>query len=265
LKPVPEKPQETASEQKEVHAPVLEIPEDLPTPEKIEVLLNAWKHLDIETSQANSVIANLAQLKMLIQAPKEDAPELRFSKIKQYLGEPECHETVRRERWRIQIECPKCKSINLKRITQLSSKTPLNHRYRCLECDTIFNDDSDTPFESEVPSLNIWMQCWYLMGCTESHRYIANKLNLDITTVEWMIQRLQKTFGTKQPLLEPLGASQWNKQAQHLLAQLKNDLKREYDDSDQEPQDTSEHRKKINRRRQLRSSTEPRSPGGTQQ
>jgi len=129
-----------------------------------QTVLAAFEHNEVETLKMDSVINNLNILKALIDQPKEEKPELRFTTIKQHLGPPECHETIRKERWPQNINCPSCHSINLKRLAQLPPKSPHNHRYKCLDCGLEFSDDTDTPMERGIPPIHIWMQCWYLLG-----------------------------------------------------------------------------------------------------
>lgn len=225
--------------------------------------LEAFEQTEIESLQRETVTTNLKTLKSIVDEPKEDKPELRFSKIKQHLGEPESHETVRHERWPENIQCPNCKSKRLKRLPQTPPHSPDNHRYQCLDCATTFNDDSDTPFEKGIPPLNIWMQCWYLMGCTDSLNYIAAKLNLDIALVEFMTRELKKIFNAQKPLTRFLDFEEWSKQSVRLREQLKEDLLKQYERLNANvataPKDTAEFRRQQNIRRGL-SPTAPPSP-----
>lgn len=236
-----------------------------------ESVLSAFEHLETESTH---VYQNLSKIKNVVEEPKILHPltptdkqklELRFSTIKQHLGTPECHETVRQERWQPNIHCPDCNSGNLKRLTQIPPQTPYKHRYRCLECGLVFNDDSGTPLEQNIPPLNIWMQCWYLLGCTESLTYIASRLNLDLTTVEYMAEQLRIIFKAKQPLTRFVDYEEWSKQSQHLRAQLKEDLLKQYErlsaDIAGVPKDTAEFRRQQNLRRDLVSSTNAPSTG----
>lgn len=226
-------------------------------------VLNDFEQSEMESLQRDTVLSNLKALKVLVDQPKEEKPELRFTKIKQHLGDPECHETVRQERWHINIHCPNCHSSNLKRLPQIPPQSVNNHRYRCLACNTTFNDDTDAPMEKGMPPLSIWMQCWYLMGCTDSLAYIAAKLNLDVSMIEGMVQQLQKFFNAKKPLTRFLGYEEWNKQSQHLRTQLKEDLLKQYERLNANvaiaPKDTAEFRRQQNIRRGL-STIEPPSP-----
>lgn len=243
-------------------APISAKPEPPPA-NNINAVLNSFEHTEIESLQRDSVLTNLKTLKGLVDEPKEEKPELRFSKIKQHLGEPESHETVRQERWSEEIRCPNCKSVNLRQLPQIPPTSAHNHRYRCLECSHTFNDDSDTPFDKGVPPLNIWMQCWYLMGCTDSLNYISAKLNLDLSLIEYMAQQLKKLFNSQKPLTKFLGFEEWNKQSQHLRDQLKEDLMKQYERLNANvataPKDTAEFRRQQNIRRGL-SPSQPPSP-----
>lgn len=220
---------------------------------------NAFQQTEIESLQMTKIINNLNILKGLIDQPKEEKPELRFTKIMNHLGVPECHETFRQERWQPNIHCPNCLSSNLKRLAQLPNKSPHNYRYHCLNCGYEFDDDSGSPIERGLPPLNIWMQCWYLLGCTDSLSYIASKLGLDLPTIEFMVRQLQKTFNAKQPLTRFLNYEEWSKQSKELRNHLKEDLLKQYERLNANiagsPKDTSEFRRQQNLRRTL--STEP--------
>lgn len=232
-------------EQMPVSATKSEIPEKLN--------FENYPNEDLDTLQLDTVISNLRVLKGLVSQPKEEKPELRFSKIQSHLGIPECYETIRQERWHINIHCPDCQSTHLKRLAQKTPQSVYNYRYRCLDCGSIFNDDTGTPIEKGSPPLNSWMQCWYLMGCTESLLYIANKLGLDLPMVEEMARQLQKTFKAKKPLTRFVGFTEWHKQSQALRTQLKEDLLKQYEKLNAnvatQPKDTAEFRRQEMLRR----------------
>jgi transposase-like protein len=218
-------------------------------------LLDNFDHqqADLESLDPETIILNLRALKGLLSQPKEEKPEIRFSQMQSMLGTPECFETIRQDRWYLNIYCPDCLSTRLKRLAQVPPQSVHNHRYRCLDCGTTFNDDTGTPIEKGVPPLHIWMQCWYLMGCTDSLSYIAHKLGLDLSTVEKMARQLQKTFSAKQPLTRFIGFTEWHKQSQHLRNQLKDDLMRQYEKLNAnvatQPTDTAEFRRQESLRR----------------
>lgn len=235
-------------------------------PRTIARVLDDFQQVELESLEKASLASKLDTLKKLVEQPKEDKPELRFTQIKQNLGPSESHETVRQERWPEDIYCPSCQSTHLKRLPPLPSQSEHNHRYQCNDCGYIFNDDSGTPIEQGIPPINIWMQCWYLMGCTDSISYIANKLGLDLATIEMMVDRLQKTFLAKKPLTRSTSFDEWTKQSQHLRTQLKEDLLREYELLNANvatvPKDTAEYRRQLNIRRELTPTITPPSASG---
>jgi transposase-like protein len=226
-----------------------------------DALLNAYEHTEVEALRSATTFKNMEVLKTLVDEPKEEFPELRFSKIKQHLGDPECHETVRQERWHINLHCTACSSLNLKRIPQIPSKSPNNHRYRCLDCGHEFSDDSESPLERGTPPLQVWMQCWYLLGCTDSLMYIATKLGLELAVIESMVRQLQKIFNAKKPLTHFLSFEEWSEQTAALRHQLQDDLQKQYEHLNANiatlPKDTAEFRRQQNLRRTLDTVPEP--------
>lgn len=155
------------------------------------------------------VLFNLSDLKNIATEPKVDNPEDAAKQIEQLLGPAEAGETLRQERWHGQVQCPYCKSQNVKRLALEEQKDKHIYKYRCLDCSETFNDDSETKLDADVPSLHTWMFCWYLLGCTTSVQYIAAKLGLSVATVELMIQHMQRIFKANEPLKHLLPFDQW--------------------------------------------------------
>lgn len=226
-----------------------------------EEILKVFHDIEVEAEQEKKVFSNLKALKEIVDQPKEEMPEVRFFQVKHHLGTPESHETVRQERWQDKIRCPNCQSHQVKRLPPKKLETPENRRYQCLACGTEFNDDSDTPLEKGIPPLNIWMLCWYLMGCTDSVAYIANKLNLDLGVVKIMMEQLKKTFNAEKPLTRFMPFDEWNNQAKGLRKQLQEDLIEQHERLNANiatvPKDTAEFRRQQNLRRTLDSSSNP--------
>jgi len=231
------------------------------TAEAKEPVLNTIVATETAHLQSEAILKNLIALRALMTESKEAAPEPRASEIKERVGVPESFETVRQERWYANIQCPNCSATNLKRLAQLPSQSAHNHRYRCLECLLEFNDDSGTPLETGQPPINIWMQCWYLMGCTDSLTYIASKLNLDLTTVERMAQQLKRIFNAQKPLTHALDFDEWLEKSKEQFKQLKEDLIKQYELLDANvaitPKDSSEFRRQQNLRRTLEPTLDP--------
>lgn len=225
------------------------------------------------TAARNRIILNrLQQLKRLLEAPKEAQPDARFKIIQEHLGIAESYETIRQERWYEGVSCPSCHSLQIKRIAQLSSQSADNHRYQCLACGLEFNDDSGTPLETGVPPLHIWMQCWYLMGCTDSFSYIAHQLHLDLAVVEVMINQLKEMFHAQKPLTQFSPDENLDEQIKTFQTRLKEDLLKKHESLDANiatpPKDTREFRRQQTLRRSLNTDPEaltpfPTTPGAT--
>lgn len=206
---------------------------------------NNYKNINPE------ILLSLSALKQIVSQPKQNNPDSAADKIENVLGDAEAGETLRQERWHAGLYCPCCNSQNVKRLALDKQETPNNYKYLCLACNTTFNDDSETKIEQGFPPVNSWMFCWYLLGCTNSIQYIANKLRLSVTTVEIMIRHMQELFNTSEPLKHFLSFDEWileNKE--HKLAV------KEYIEKKQElytgmnvaqPKDTAEVRKQRNR------------------
>jgi transposase-like protein len=246
---------------KKFSAPVPNQKPELAAESTKEAVLNTYVEVETSHLQSEKILENLIALKALIAQPKENMPNASASEIKERVGIPESFETVRQERWYPDIYCPNCASTNLKRLAQLPSQSPHNHRYRCLACLLEFNDDSGTPIEMGQPPVNIWIQCWYLMGCTDSLTYIAAKLNLDLATVERMAQQLKNIFKTQKPLTHFLDFDTWREKSEDQFKQLKEDLIKQYELLDANvaiaPKDSTEFRRQQNLRRTLTPTLDP--------
>ncbi len=251
-------------EEEDVTTEILEPESSTKTAQKSALLLKNFADHETEYLQSEQVLNNLKSLKAILEGPKEAAPNRRADQINQLLGIPESYETLRQERWDSEIQCPSCRSINLKRITPVADQSIHNHRYRCLNCLLEFTDDTGTPIETGVPPVNVWMQCWYLMGCTDSLIYIASKLNLDLATVERMVEQLKKIFQSQKPATNTLDFDEWDQRNAHLRKQLTEDLMKHFEVLDANvstaPKDTSEFRRQQNLRRNLKASTDPLNP-----
>jgi len=159
-----------------------------------------------------STAENLSKIKHIIENPKEDSPDARFNEIKDIVSEAEYYQTVREERWQPTVYCPNCHSTNIQVLAKEQQIAPHNFRYLCLMCRSRFNDDTKAPFEFSMPPLDVWIQCWFLLGCSNSLEYVAAKLNLDISIVKQMVKELQDTFKVKQPLTRTMSYEEWSRQ-----------------------------------------------------
>lgn len=217
-------------------------------------LLNTFKSPTWTSGASNQLKSNMQALKEVTMGPKEHNVEMRFGQIQKYLGVEECHETVRQDRWKGQVQCPKCHSKNIKKIEPEAEQSPHNFRYRCKACDNEFNDDSDTPLETGVPSLETWMQCWYLMSITSSISYIAAKLGMDFALAQEMVLILQRIFKAEEPLTHFKKHKDWNKEASRYEKIIKEEIMAKKDEllnaeKADAPKDTAENRRQRVRRR----------------
>ncbi len=213
----------------------------------------------------DSVRRHLEALDALLEAPPEESPDARAAQIKETMQLPEAYQALRQARWPSGVHCTDCHSNNIRRLPQLPLDSEHNHRYRCVDCRLEFNDDDgvvggDT---GDDASISVWMQCWYLMGCTDSLSYIAHCLGLDLHHIEWMVQRLKTVLGSyTNPKLNPnLEADEAQNKA--LNEQLRTELLAHREalggggDVSTVPQDTGEYRRQQHLRRHLSASTEP--------
>jgi len=209
----------------------------------------------LHSTNFSAVIDNLHVLQQISQAPKEAHLELRFSRIKQHLGPAESHETVRQERFAKGIFCPECGADKVERLSHFGV-TPIAsyYHYVCKNCDHEFNDASGSPFEKGVPPLHVWMQCWYLMGCTDSINFITGQLGLDKHVVELMMRQLQTVFGKHLPLSQGINQDQSEKHNFKHSHLSRDDFLMQFErlnapDVAVQPKDTAEYRRQQQIRR----------------
>lgn len=155
------------------------------------------------------VLFNLSAIKDVSTNKMSDL-DAAADQIRSHLGNVESGETLRQERWKGNVICPFCTSVNIKRLSIEEQTSKENYKYLCLKCQNTFNDDTDTKIEGSVPPLHSWMFCWYLLGCTNSVPYIAAKLGLSITAVEMMIHHMQKIFNTNEPMKHFMSFDEWS-------------------------------------------------------
>jgi transposase-like protein len=189
-----------------------------------------------------------------VDEPKEAQPDLRFFHIQNHLKTPEVYETLRQERWQPLIHCPQCQSYNIIRLAQIPPQPPENHRYRCQDCDFEFSDDTGTPLaDPGPPTIQTWIECWYLWGCTDSLNYIAHRLGLEIHTVERMLYLLQQLFQADKPLSRLDASSQKDEQSRILKERFRLEIQKTYERLNMQlaniPLDTMQHRQRETIRR----------------
>jgi len=212
----------------------------------------------------DSVRRHLEVLDALLEVPPENAPDARAAQIKAMMKLPEAYQALRQARWPIGVHCTGCHSNNIRRLPQLPLDSEHNHRYRCLDCRLEFNDDDGiVGDDTGDASISVWMQCWYLMGCTDSLSYIAHCLDLDLHHVEWMMQRLKTMLGTYTNPKLNLNKEADEAENKALNEQLRTELLAHREalggggDVTGVPKETGEYRRQQHLRRHLSASTEP--------
>lgn len=197
-----------------------------------------------DTAPQNNVAQNIQALDKLLETSTEQHLEQKAEQIKTLLGSGEAYQILRQTRWPDGMQCIDCHSRNLRRLPQRPTDSEHNHRYRCLDCRLEFNDDDGVVTGGAIDQpLNTWMQCWYLMGCTDSLNYIAHCLGVDLHIVEWMVQRLRTLFQLNAPSRQALKKA--DDQQHNLLLHGKPDLLASYEALNANittvPIDTTEH------------------------
>ena len=83
--------------------------------------------------------------------------------IKRLIDDVQCYQTVRELRWPDGMTCPSCQSTQvIKR--GFDDTEPARQRYECHDCDTRFDDLTDTIFAGHHQPLKVWVLCLYFMG-----------------------------------------------------------------------------------------------------
>ena len=83
--------------------------------------------------------------------------------ITNLIDDVQCYQTVRELRWPDGVACPACESTQvIKR--GFDDTEPARQRYECHDCDTRFDDLTDTIFAGHHQSLKVWILCLYFMG-----------------------------------------------------------------------------------------------------
>ena len=82
--------------------------------------------------------------------------------IKNLIDDVQCYQTVRELRWPDGVACPSCESKHvIKR--GFDDTEPARQRYECHDCDTRFDDLTDTIFAGHHQPLKVWILCLYFI------------------------------------------------------------------------------------------------------
>ena len=110
--------------------------------------------------------------------------------IKHLIDNVQCYQTVRELRWPDGVACPSCASQDAE---------PARQRYACHNCDTRFDDLTDTIFAGHHQPLKVWVLCLYFMGLNLSNEQIGHELALHGSDVQQMTTQLRQGVVKKSP------------------------------------------------------------------
>ena len=118
--------------------------------------------------------------------------------IKNLIDEVQCYKTVRELRWPEGVQCPSCQSTQVMK-RGFDDKELARQRYECKDCDTRFDDLTDTIFAGHHHPLKVWVLCLYCMGLNVSNDQIAHELDVDRSDVYQMTTALREGIVKKSP------------------------------------------------------------------
>jgi transposase-like protein len=162
------------------------------------------------------------------------------------------YQTIHEKRYQDFMRCPFCSSMNIKQLAPNIKSLKNNFHYLCVACNSRFNNYSETSIGIDILPLQVWLKCWYLFSRASSSQSIATAFGLNISTVEAMINKLQKIFHSKQPITF-LTYDEWTEQhGQSYGTKVRNQvLVKEalLGETERQPNDTAEMRRQQSRRR----------------
>ena len=88
--------------------------------------------------------------------------------ITNLIDDIQCYQTVRELRWPDGIACPSCASQHIIK-RGFDDTESARQRYECHDCDTRFDDLTDTIFAGHHQPLKVWVLCLYFMGLNLSN------------------------------------------------------------------------------------------------
>src|SRR2546425_12892733 len=118
--------------------------------------------------------------------------------IKNLIDDVQCYQTVRELRWPDGVAGPSCAAQHvIKR--GCDDAESARQRYECHDCDTRFDDLTDTMFAGHHQPLKVWVLCLYFMGLNVSNEQIAQELALHVSDVQQMTTQLRDGIVKKSP------------------------------------------------------------------
>src|SRR5215471_12625170 len=128
---------------------------------------------------------------MTSQFPTPDRSPMVQVNIKRLIDDVQCYQTVRELRWPDGMTCPSCQSTQVMK-HGFDDTEPARQRYECHDCETRFDDLTDTIFAGHHQPLKVWvllslsrLNHWLpgrethpevVQGTTEFHHDIADAL-----------------------------------------------------------------------------------------
>lgn len=110
--------------------------------------------------------------------------------IKNLVDDVQCYQTVRELRWPDGITCLSCE-FNQVIQRGFDDTEPARQRYECHDCDTRFDDLTDTIFAGHHQPLKVWILCLYFMGLNLSNEQIAHELSINESDAYQMTTELR--------------------------------------------------------------------------
>ena len=126
------------------------------------------------------------------------APDPDLVNLSALLDDAKCFALVRQHRWPEGVRCPACGNTGVVRDGHDETQ-PQRQRYRCKACAGRFDDLSGTALAGHHQPLRVWVLCLYLMGLNRSTRQIAQELDLCVSDVQAMTERLRSGLVARVP------------------------------------------------------------------
>src|SRR5262252_9530947 len=134
---------------------------------------------------------------MTSQFPTPNRSPMVQVNIKRLIDDVQCYQTVRELRWPDGMTCPSCQSTQvIKR--GFDDTEPARQRSECHDCNTRFDDLTDTIFAGHHQPLKVWVLCLYFMGLNLSNGQIAHELSINESDAYQMTTELRDGIVKKQ-------------------------------------------------------------------
>ena len=98
--------------------------------------------------------------------------------ITKLIDDVQCYQTVRELRGPEGVQCPSCASQHVSK-RGFDDTEPARQRYERYDCNTRFDDLTDTIFAGHHQPLKVWVLCLYCMGLNVSNEQMAHKLSIN--------------------------------------------------------------------------------------